>query len=386
MRCSALPIIAKCRGSYHLSEGYGTHMSRVGTAFHMAARAKVLNQDFDIESIRTQFNLNDDEIKDINYGLYNITLNIPVGAMIIADNLELAGLDGDLTGTPDLGIFHNNTLTVIDWKSGWGDVEDPETNPQLIGYALLIMEFLIAQKVIKIWEEVGQVNLVIVQPKLNQIKKHAMAISDLRDREKDIRKIISEAKTGKDNYTTGPWCASCFKSMKCPAFAGQMIELSNFIQPEREDIAIRGGHSGPITPEQLRKALVTLLPFAKATASAGARIEALAKAWVAENGPLELGGGQIYARTLENKTEINTLKAFGILQQYFSDDDIWEIMSISMSKITELAVKTQRGLSTIVKNHLKEEGAAKEKPAVVYRIIKGGDHERTGTDGSTEKE
>ena len=355
MRCSALPLATKCRGSYKLTQGYGSEQSRLGTAFHEAARAKVLGTKIDADSLRARYGLTDDEMRSIDYGIYNITIQIPEGAMVLADDKKMSGLGGKLNGTPDFGIYHKEIVTVVDWKSGWGDVEDPETNNQVIGYGILMVEEL--EKVGKL---VNKIHLIIVMPRLNQVKAVVIDRDKLMARAKDIEQIIDESEVSAEEFTTGPWCQSCFKSMNCPAFAGQVKTLATFIEPQ--DLT---------DPQAIEKALRTLLPFAKCVGTVSKKIENLAKVWVDKNGPLDLGAGQTYAKVVENKQAVNSKKAFETLKEFFDEDRIWEVVSASMTKITALAVATKRGLSTVVKNRLKEVGAVTDEIRVSYRIIKG---------------
>ena len=394
MRCSALPLATKCRGSYKLTEGYGSEQSRLGQAFHEAARAKVLGLAIDKDSLRARFGLTDEEMKSIDYGIYNITIRIPAGAMVLADNKELRvylglsepekkGLEEllkirelssmeneelqlllkkamELTGTPDLGIYHNQIVTVADWKSGWGDVEDPETNNQIIGYGILIVEAIKKAEQL----EPKRIDLMIIQPKLNQVKAYSFTPEQLRQRAEDIKQIIKEAEEGENDFTTGPWCSSCFKNMGCPAFAGQVRALAAMIV---EPVLV--GEQG------LEVVLSRMLPFIKACNTVGKKVEALAKAFVDRNGPLDLGGGQMYIRKIEDKQEVKPREAFEILRGFFGEDT-WSIYSVSMKAMIDLAVKTKRGLSTIIKNSLIESGAIEKKTAIIYRIVKGGDSAR----------
>jgi hypothetical protein len=375
MRCSSLPLSSKCPGSYHLTGDHGSSIGRAGNAFHEAARAKVLEQPIDYESIRTRYGLTEEELTSIRYGIYNIQIAIPEGATVLADNEQLIGLDGKLTGTPDLGIFSLETLTVVDWKSGWSDVEDPETNAQLIGYAILMVEYLL-KKGIAIPKRIV---FLIVQPRINQVKAYECTREELEARRQDILDIIQKAENGKDKLVVGPHCNGCFKCMECPAFAGQVKSLANFFQEE-------AGQPDVVVEEALRR----LLPFAKAVGIVSAKITNLAKAWVDANGPLELGGGQLYAKVIGTKNQINARKAFVTLQEYFSEDQVWKLLSISNDAITELARKTKRGLSTVVSNRLVEAGATTQETTVSYRILKGGSNDNgngnEGTKGITDCE
>lgn len=359
MRCSSLPLASKCRGSHHLTKGFGSAQSRCGTAFHEAARAKVLQLQFDVESLKTRYGLTDAEMKDINYSIYNIQIQIPKDAMVLADDKQLTGLGGRLTGTPDLGIVHDGVLTVVDWKGGFSDQEAPETNNQLIGYALMILEELE-----RLGITVHTIHLMIVMPKLNQVKAYTYTLEKLMARKADLIRIIDEAELGKGEFTTGPWCNSCFKNMECPAFAGQVQMLANYIAPAAPEAIIN-----------VDQALKILLPLSKAAATVSRKIEALAKAWVDKNGPLELGAGQTYAKVIGEKKEVNAQKAFETLKEFFQEQDIWDkTVSVSMTGVSDLAKETKLGLSAIVKNRMVETGAITTKIAVTYRIIKGGDN------------
>ncbi len=362
MRCSALPLSSKCPGSYHLTGDYGSTIGRVGNAFHEAARAKVLDQPIDYESIRIRYGLTEEELTSIRYGIYNIQIAIPEGATVLADNEQLTGLEGKLTGTPDLAIFSNEALTVTDWKSGWSDVEDPETNAQLIGYALLVIEYLL-KKGIAIPKRIV---FLIVQPRINQVKAYECTREELEARKADILDVIQKAENGKDKFVTGPHCNGCFKCMSCPAFADQVRALVNYVYP----LDVQDGATEKI--RSVEESIRTALPFAKAVMIVSKKINDLAKAWVDNNGPLDLGGGQLYAKVIGIKKQTTARKAFVTLQEYFSEDQVWELLTISNEAITELARKTKRGLSTVVSNRLVEAGATTEDTTVSYRIIKGG--------------
>jgi hypothetical protein len=365
MRCSALPLVAKCPGSYHLTEGYGSAVSRLGTAFHEAARAKVIGVPCDMESLALRYGLSDEEVASINYGIYNIQIAIPQGAKVFADDKQLTGLSGKLKGTPDFVVYVPESLTVVDWKSGWAEVEGPETNAQLIGYGLLILEELENQK-LKI---PSTIHFVIVQPKINKTKAYSCTLEQLLKFKEDIISIIDNAENGLNKFVTGPWCNSCFKCMNCPAFAHQVRSLVNFVYPLDDINATRS------VEESLRLAL----PFAKAALTMSRKITDLAKAWVDNNGPLDLGSGQLYAKVVDVNKELKIKETYKVLQEYFSEAEIWDLLSISMSKITELARKTKRGLSTVVSNSLVEAGALTQETVVSYRIIKqgGGNHGAT---------
>jgi len=367
MRASALPIISKCRGSHKLTKGHGSVISRLGTAFHEAARAQVLHEPMDMEGLTIRYGLTEDEVRGLRAGLYNLIINIPEGATVLADNTHLAGLNGKLTGTPDLAVYHKKIALIVDWKSGWGDVEPPETNNQMISYAIMFLEELEKGK-----HEVDTFNLMIVQPKLGQVKSITMTPEKIRALAKDIEQIIDEAeKEGEPEFTTGPWCAACFKSMNCPAFAGQVQALAKFLVPGSE--------------LEAKTAVAAMLPFAKACAFMAKKIEDLAKGYVDKYGELDLGGGHKYIKAIDQRKEVEVKKTLSILNEYFAEEDIFaRCLSISLTKIMTLAKETKRGLTTVISNRLTQEGAITQKSITSYRIIKGGKENGEGTENRIE--
>ncbi len=353
-------------------ESFGSQASRLGNAFHEAARAKVLEQPVDFEGIKLRYGLNEEELAGIKYGIYNIQIAIPDGAIVLADSEQLTGMDGKLTGTPDLVIYVPESLTITDWKSGWADVEDPETNAQTIGYGFLVLEWL---------EKHGhklppRLVFLIVQPRLNQVKAFEISLNDFMARKKDILDIIERGENGAGKFVTGSWCNNCFKCMKCPAFAGEVRSLINLVYEVEE----KQEDQQSIQESVLKRAL----PFAKAVTNVSKKITELAKALVDANGPLDLGGGQLYAKTVDFKREINARKAFEPLKEYFTEEEIWSAITLTLTAITELAREKKRGLSKVVENRLVEAGALTKEAAVSYRILKGGSNDYSSTGNGKE--
>lgn len=361
MRCSALPLASKCRGSYNLTKSHGSIHSRLGTAFHALARAKVLKLANPMDSVRVTYGLTDEEVKDMEYCLYNITINIPPDALVIADDTKLEGFEGKLTGTPDLVVFQpkEGVLTLPDWKSGYGDVEPPDTNNQLIGYAIMTIEELERRGY-----TVNRVNLFIIQPRLNVIKPATFTRDQLMALAPDIRKIIEESEKPDAEFTTGPWCNSCFKCFNCPAFAGEIRTLMTMYTGK-----------GEIKGDNIQQVIAYALPFGKACGTIKTKIENLAKAWVDQNGDLELGGGQKYSRIIGTKKVLDARKTFKELNDWFTEDERWSILSASAAKVGELCKEKKRGLSTIVTQALIDRGAITEELSIRYMMKKEGEKE-----------
>ena len=368
MRASALTLAAYCRASEGLNKkhNYGSQFSRVGTAFHEAAKSKVLKEEIKMDSIRTRYNLTDDEVKDIWIGIGNLQINIPEGASVWADDKELSALEGDLTGTPDLVIFHDKAMTIVDWKSGWGDVPDIENNYQILAYGLLALKNFIVG--------VETVHLMIVQPKLNIVKSKVYPMEDVFRFGEDISQIILEAEYTPENtpeYTTGPWCSTCYANMHCPAFTSGLKAL---VATDDQTI-------------QTVSAIAKALPYVKALGIVTAKVDAAAKAWVDRHGPLALVDGSTYEKVIGEKDKVNPVETWPLLKDKIGVEATLNTISITKGKIKSTCAGIKRGLSVEVLKELTEAGAIEKVPSVTYKVIKGGKKDGKGlTDGGSTKE
>lgn len=358
MRCSQLPIASKCRGAWRLPS-HGSQASQLGTAFHEAARAKVMGQNVDYASIATRYALTPEDVTSIRMGIAGIALNIPKDAIVISDDVKLAMPDGKLEGTPDLAVYHNGVATIVDWKSGWGNVDGPLANNQMIGYGILFLQFLEEKKL-----HVSDVDFVIALPRLKIVKSARVPAGEVRARYEDIRRIIAESEDPKAEYTVGVWCASCYKTMACPAFSGEVIRFTTLALPD--------------SPKDMATILAKALPIAKAAATVIRKIETAAKAYVDANGPLDLGDGKVYGREVVSRKEVDAGKAYGVLAETLGDK-AWEAYTASASKIKEIAASIKRGLSGEVMTRLEEAGAIAETLTTKYSI-KGGKENDNGND------
>lgn len=350
MRCSSLTIAAKCRGYYRLPDSHGSEASNLGTAFHELAKRKVLNHPLDAQSVAIRYSLTKENLEDIERTLNNININIPMDAVVISDDTRLESKMMNLNGQPDLCVIKGKNATIIDWKSGWGDVEDPKTNKQLLGYSVLVMEK---------YPEIETFDVLIVLPKLNVIKAARFTLDQMISIAGDIKAIITESESENAQFTVGPHCQGCFKCMKCPAFAGEIVKFNQLISMSDAELLA-----------SLECNLRVILPFAKALNVVVDKIEKVAKAWVDQNGSLDLGGGIQFVKVLESRDEIDTAKALPILTEYFQEKAI-ELATFSKSSIKDAAIEKERGLSGKILKRLEAEGAIKEKTITKYLIKKG---------------
>lgn len=366
MRASAMPLAAKCFGSSNLNKSendsgprQNNSFGRMGTAFHELAYTKVINGNvigFDMEALAIKYGLSAEDVDDIRRSLGRVNIQLPEGADVYAEKfIESNRLD--LRGTPDVFTVSRETrhCVLIDWKSGWLDVEPPESNWQLISYAFIILE---------IFDFIDTVEVLIVQPRFNDVKVFLFTRALLESYEPSMRKIIEQSADPRAPLTVGPWCHSCFASMGCHAFAGQVIKISKMVLPEM----VFGQDKNDI-----QTVLRETLPFAKAFARIVKQVEDLAKAYCDIHGTLDLGGGVEFVKTVEGKNEINMEIALPILRAKFPDS-IEGSLKISNDAIKKLSMRTgERGFFPKIMQELEAHGAFQEKPITKYVIKKRGE-------------
>lgn len=127
---------------------------------------------------------------------------------------------GIKSGTTDcaLQLVHDNVLHVIDYKHGRGVTVSAERNPQLMAYALGLVDY---------WEpfiddiDNLKVHLHIVQPRaLFEPDVYRTDVRELMDFEKQVKAAVEEAKGFTPRYQAGSHCRFCLVKANCEAFRG----------------------------------------------------------------------------------------------------------------------------------------------------------------------
>jgi hypothetical protein len=161
-------------------------------------------------------------------------------AMLIEHEMSLVKNGVTIAGTADCLIPIDDTIVVIDWKTGWKEVE-AEENKQLKLYAHMYAH---KHKVIKRWRG------IIVNARFNSIsftggniesKYLASVVNDLKKRTED------------GQNATGNHCAYCPRLTICKKLQG---EINKWLQPGTIDSLTR-------EPERLAEALRLAKPAEK---------------------------------------------------------------------------------------------------------------------------
>lgn len=128
-------------------------------------------------------------------------------------------------GTADCIMISDDTLIVIDFKYGKGVKVDPERNSQLMLYALgafLNYSFIY---------NIQNVEMHIVQPRIDNIGSYSMTAEELLTWADEIAPIAKEAFEGSDKLSEGEWCKFCRAKSVCKARAEKMFEKVEVIKP-----------------------------------------------------------------------------------------------------------------------------------------------------------
>lgn len=131
-------------------------------------------------------------------------------------------------GTGDAGIVGGKTLRIMDLKYGKGVRVEAEDNPQLILYALG------AYDLYSMFYEIEEVEMVIVQPRLDNISVSRMTVKALLERGELIKKYADLAFKGEGNMFAGDHCMFCKAGASCRARAKKNLEMMkhDFADPE----------------------------------------------------------------------------------------------------------------------------------------------------------
>jgi hypothetical protein len=127
-------------------------------------------------------------------------------------------------GTADLVTYTAvaRILRVVDFKYGQGYAVDPENNPQLMIYALMMLGLFTTDLPIKI-------QLVVVQPRAgdNPIRSHVILLSELMRWSKDVLEpAIARIAAGDTTENPGDHCRWCARAGECSALYQNALEVA----------------------------------------------------------------------------------------------------------------------------------------------------------------
>lgn len=218
-----------------------TEYAKEGTDAHELAEYKV-NQLLGIKSDNPTENLDyyNQEMEDCtdSYAQY-ITEQMsqyssPV--VMVEQRLDFSRYVPRGFGTGDCIIVADDVLTVIDFKYGKGVAVEAEHNPQMMLYALGALEMF------SILYDINEIQMVIFQPRIENISEFSMSVSDLLDwAENELKPKAELAAKGEGEFCAGEHCRFCNVKATCRKRAEYNLAIAkcDFAPPDMlQDIEI----------------------------------------------------------------------------------------------------------------------------------------------------
>ncbi len=136
----------------------------------------------------------------------------PRTMILLEEKVDLRDYIPEGFGTGDTGIVGAKKLIIIDLKFGKGVKVDAPNNPQLRIYGLGFLSKF------EFTHSIDEVELVIVQPRLDHISTETISFNALIDwGENQVKPKAKEAHDGNGEFAVGSWCKFCKVKATCKA-------------------------------------------------------------------------------------------------------------------------------------------------------------------------
>jgi len=333
LRCSSLPLFMRCagsvRGNVRINEW--SEAADLGTAVHDALARHIKGLPVDLPSVASLHGVDEGELRPLYHqGVKAWGELHPLGKSIAEAERELSALiapDLELTGTADVlakswttGDWEKGgegpmAVSVIDWKTGRRDSDHRE---QLLGYAALAL---------LTYPDAVYAFGRIVWLRTDETEVYSLTREDLvlwRER------LISKAR--ETDYRPGPHCQYCPRHHSCPAHQDM----------QRGALAVMATHAGPaLSLVELGSAeKLSLYHKAKSVGALAATVLEEVRAHVRSFGPIEAEGTKLQLIE-ETRRSLRPAEAWPVLQQYLSDAQLAECVTVSLTKAEDAAAKGQ---------------------------------------------
>lgn len=161
---------------------------------------------------------------DYVYAQYSEAKNDNMFAILeIEQKLDLTKYIPESFGTADAVIINDGLMQVIDLKYGKGVPVYADMNPQLMIYGLGALDKY------EVAYDIEDVELTIVQPRINNISSFRISVKDLKNWADNELKIKANlAINGDGEIIAGDWCKFCSVKNRCKALYSQQIEIAKY--------------------------------------------------------------------------------------------------------------------------------------------------------------
>ena len=229
-------------------------------------------------------------------------------------------------GTGDCVILYGDTLHICDLKYGKGVPVSAEGNPQLRLYALgAIHEYSLLY-------DVKEVQMHIIQPRLDNISTDTLTADALRQWGDSVKPLAEQATNGTGEFHAGDWCRFCRAKAQCRARAVQMLEIGE----KRKDALLSDAEIGEIltAAQSLQSWVKSLEEYAEKQLISGKEIP---------------GWKLVEGRS--NRTITDTDAAFQVLEQSGYDEALlYERKPLNLTALEKLCGK--KHLTELIGNYI----------------------------------
>ena len=196
----------------------------------------------------------------------------------------------EIVGSFDVGGIDGDRVVIVDWKTGFADVEPAATNAQLWFYALALCRALGKDAaVIRIVytnqggrcdeHEIDALDLAEFAAQLEALHTRVAALQAARKRGE-----IAETREGS-------WCKHCASKPYCPSKNALLVQVAE------RGLAVIG--DAEMTPQRAASAYEQIVRVEQLVKEARKRLET----YVEERGPIDLGDGRMFGRYVRKGNE-----------------------------------------------------------------------------------
>lgn len=198
-----------------------------------------------------------------------------IGPFEIAGSLDVLATDGD-------------AVVVVDWKTGYLDVDPAESNWQLWGYGLAAARAL--------GKDSATVRIVYTKTgRIDEYEIDMLELAAFADRLEDLFAHVAQLQLMRGNEAVstreGSWCKHCASKPFCPSKNALLIQLSG------RGLTVVGDST--MTADKAADAVREFVRVEQLVRDAKARLID----YVDTNGPIDMGDGDVYGRYIRQGDE-----------------------------------------------------------------------------------
>lgn len=141
----------------------------------------------------------------------------------VEKSIDLSEFIPEGHGTADCLFIEDTTLTIVDYKHGQGVLVEAPYNKQLQLYALGAFTYY------RVVSDIKEVQMVICQPRKNNVSIYRMSTEELLKFGEEVKRIAPIAWEGLGECKAGKWCIFCRAKATCKAQADLLKALEGKI-------------------------------------------------------------------------------------------------------------------------------------------------------------